>query len=76
MADRPIPNSNEILSFFHCGQCIAEKPANVSPREWVRFEAGFTKLGIQIWCVRHECNVLHVDFEGLKHPANTTARGH
>jgi hypothetical protein len=69
--DRPIPPSNEITTFFHCKRCLEELPAGTSPREWVRMEAGFTQLGIQVWCVRHEANILHVDFEGKKHPANT-----
>jgi hypothetical protein len=67
---RPIPPSNEITTFFHCRRCLEELPAGTSPREWVRMEAGFTALGIQVWCVRHEANILHVDFEGKKHPAN------
>ncbi len=27
------------------------------------FEVGFTSLGIQIWCIRHNINVCHIDFE-------------
>lgn len=72
--DRDIPNTNEIKIFFHCGLCVAEKPADQSPREWTSVEVGFTPLGIQVWCKRHECNVCHVDFEGVKHPANKTRK--
>ena len=32
--------------------------------EFMQIEAGFTILGIQIWCKRHKCNVCHIDFDG------------
>lgn len=77
---RDIPNTNEILMFFHCELCIKELPPDTSPREWAQLEVGWTKLGFQVWCKRHESNVCHIDFEGQKHPANTTriktANGH
>lgn len=66
---RKIPATNEINSFFHCRQCLDEKPSNFSPREWASLEVGFTKLGVQVWCKRHECNIVHIDFERLRHPA-------
>jgi hypothetical protein len=67
-------NENEIVAFQHCAKCLAELPPGTSPREWARFEFGWTMRGLQVWCVRHECNVLHIDFEGHKHPANATAK--
>lgn len=73
MPDRDIPNTNCISFFFHCANCMKDKPADVSPREWAQLEIGFTPLGLQVWCKRCECNVCHVDFEGHKHPANKTA---
>jgi hypothetical protein len=69
MAD--IPSTRSIGAFIHCGQCLTERPADISPRDYGRLEIGFTKLGIQVWCRRHECNVAHIDFQGAKHPANT-----
>lgn len=33
---------------------------------------GWTPIGFQVWCTRHNANVVHVDFEGVKHPANRT----
>lgn len=66
-----IPITNEIKMYFHCGLCLKEKPPNVSPREWGQLEVGFTILGIQVWCKRHEVNVFHMDLEGTKHPAAT-----
>jgi hypothetical protein len=66
----PLPATNEIQQFFHCGLCLKEKPLGVSPREWAQLEVGWTPFGVQIWCRRHECNIAHIDFEGIQHPAN------
>lgn len=71
LKQRPIPNTNEIKAFLHCALCLQEKPAGISPREWAKLEIGWTEFGLQVWCQRHECNVMHVDFQGKKHPANT-----
>jgi hypothetical protein len=69
---RAIPVTLEIGAYFQCALCVQEKPPDQSPKEWARFNVGWTKLGLQVWCVRHECNVIHIDFEGQKHPADTT----
>jgi len=75
MSDGP-GNVHEITGFIHCGLCLAEKPPDQSAQEWARLEVGWTKRGFQVWCYRHNCNVMHVDFEGQTHPANVTRRGH
>jgi hypothetical protein len=62
---------NQIKMYYHCGQCLKEKPADKSPQEWCATEVGATKKGIQVWCKRHDSNVLHMDLEGYKHPAWT-----
>lgn len=72
---RDIPKTNEIAGFIHCSKCLKEQQEPnlrdlVSPREYASLEVGFTKQGVQIWCKRHECNVMHIDFQGAKHPAN------
>lgn len=67
--------ANHITAFFHCIRCIDERPAGVSPRDWGQLEVGWTPRGLQVWCKRHELNVLHVDFEGVKHPAVTDTVG-
>jgi len=82
MTKREISNLNKIGSFMHCGLCVDEYMAKrqkedpeingQSPGDYQRVEVGWTKLGIQIWCRRHDCNVAHIDFEGKKHPANLT----
>jgi len=57
---------NFIGSFFHCKECIEEKPGDVSPRDWIRNEVGWTVKGLQVWCVRHEKNIINLDFKGQK----------
>jgi len=77
-SDITIPTTKSIVSFIHCKQCVEELVASgLAPNEETQgyfqqdLEVGFTPLGIQIWCREHKCNVLHMNFEGQKHPANT-----
>lgn len=53
---------NYIKQFFHCRKCLEECPDGMSPRTYIHAEAGFTERGIQMWCVRHEVNIIHLDF--------------
>ena len=57
-------SNNEIRSFIHCKLCLDTLPADQSPREYTEVEVGFTTPGIQVWCRRHEVNIMHIDFEG------------
>lgn len=73
---RPIPNTNSIIQYLHCGQCIKdikEKVIPLSPQQYAKTEVGFSELGIQIWCLRHNLNIAHIDFGGQKLRANTSA---
>ncbi len=63
----PIKIEPEIFQFFHCAMCLEDKPDGIAPREWSLIECGWTKQGFQVWCRRHNCNVIHVDFEGVIH---------
>lgn len=75
-----LTNEHAIKMFIHCGQCgvelmdLVQRGIPTSPRDYQAIEAGWTKEGLQIWCKRHECNIVHIDFEGVKHPANTTRK--
>ena len=69
MTNEKVPN--EIISYFHCGMCLQEIPDGVSPAVWADLEFGFTEKGLQVWCRRHDCNLIHIDFEDQKHPAIT-----
>ena len=61
---------NEIVAYLHCKKCLEERPVDQTPMEWSQTQAGFTKKGIQVWCNRHDLNIIHMDFEGTKHPAS------
>jgi len=69
-----VTNNLNIRMYLHCGKCLDEMPDGVSPQEWSDVQAGWTDKGLQVWCNRHDCNVVHIDFEGNKHPADTTAK--
>lgn len=72
---QPLPlNEMSIISFYHCALCMKEKPEGISPRDWALLEVGSTDLGLQVWCKRHDCNVIHISFEGQKHLANTSRK--
>jgi hypothetical protein len=50
---------NTIVGYMYCAQCLDELPENVSPQEYARVQAGITtEGGLQVWCNRHNCNVL------------------
>lgn len=70
-------NENEIGAYLHCGLCLAEWQKgrkDVSPAEFARLSVGWTKAGLQVWCHRHQVNVVNIDFEGQHHPGNTTRK--
>ena len=52
---------NNIVGFVHCRQCMAEQGSAL--------DVGWTKEGVQVWCRRCDINVMHMDFQGQKHPA-------
>lgn len=64
---------NDIKAFIHCKKCIEEwsagKGLGQTPRDYARINVGWTVKGLQIWCVRHDLNIAHIDFEGQQHPA-------
>lgn len=53
---------NNIFSYLHCAQCVAEQPSDVSMVEWQRYSVGRTQRGLQVWCERHNLNVFELDF--------------
>ena len=57
---------NNIGMFIHCGKCLEELPKGTAPRDWTDNEVGWTEKGLQVWCKRHEMNVINLDFCGQK----------
>ena len=72
-------NNNNIETFLHCELCYWELKnakteedfsligavAGESQMSYSRFEAGWTKQGFQVWCTRHNTNVIHIDFDDI-----------
>ena len=77
-AEEYLTAGNEIGFYLHCGLCLEDIKTGasgpVTPAEYARLNIGYTHAGLQIWCVRHDVNVAHVDFEGQQHPANIERR--
>lgn len=53
---------------FVCNQCYEEYLAGLtdskSLQQYTMFDIGLTDIGLQVWCRRHDVNVVHVDFGG------------
>lgn len=56
----PPANENHITRAFVCGRCQAERPATVTLGEYAQLVVGLTPDGIQVWCERHDGNVVHL----------------
>lgn len=59
-------NGNDILTFLHCKKCLKDNTFGTAPRHWARLEFGWTEKGFQLWCVRHDVNIISVDLKGQK----------
>lgn len=80
MSEREIPNTREIGMYLHCGLCLEEgrqckEEGKELPRRNGRLGIGYTRMGIQVWCEHHDCNVIHLDFDG-KSPFNANLTRH
>ena len=62
------PLSKNIDNYLYCSECQREFESGMtdfgSMRDYSKIETGFTDLGFQIWCIRHDRNVCHINFEG------------
>jgi len=74
-----ITESEQVVSYLHCGKCLREKPADVSPMHWARLNVGITAKGdIQVWCTRHNVNVdlMHLTTDKVEGVRLTNDCGH
>jgi hypothetical protein len=79
MTDTGSDNNNSIDTFVHCEHCYSELKnakteedfsligavAGESMMTYARFEVGWTNQGFQVWCTRHNHNVMHIDFDDI-----------
>jgi hypothetical protein len=63
---------NGITAYFHCAQCLAECPPSMSAAEFARLAFGGTPYGLQVWCIRHNRNIYHLDLTSQPRPACVT----
>ncbi len=74
----PITADPSIKMYFHCQLCIDDlnegRAKGESAQTYARLEVGYTNIGLQVRCVRHEVNVIHLDFAGQKFLANTAPK--
>ncbi|MEC8247000.1 MAG: hypothetical protein VYB91_00405 [Pseudomonadota bacterium] len=65
--------SLNIDSYVACTKCVKEV-ADIEPKislqDYAAIDVGFTNWGLQIWCRRHQVNIVHIDFGGAQLPAD------
>lgn len=75
MSDRPSNDDLTLLPFgiaepVVCARCADEvadgRTGAVSLQAYAALDVGFTARGFQVWCRRHDVNVLHIDFGGRR----------
>ena len=59
---------NGIEQNIICSKCETEfllgSTDSRSLQDYSRLDIGFTSIGVQVWCRRHDANVVHIDFAG------------
>ena len=79
MTDTGSDKNINIDTFLHCPSCLSELKnakteedfsligavAGESQMSYSRFEVGWTNQGFQVWCTRHNINVIHIDFDDI-----------
>jgi hypothetical protein len=60
---------NGIVAYFYCKKCQEEMPSVTSTKDWSRLSVGWTKAGIQVWCDRHDCDIMSLDFPKMTRAA-------
>ena len=48
-----------------CSLIGADAANGESQMSYSRFEVGWTNQGFQVWCTRHNINVIHIDFDDI-----------
>lgn len=59
---------NEIVGVMHCRKCLKEFDDQgmallISPADYAALDVGWTPTGIQVWCRRHNYNVLCLELK-------------
>ena len=52
---------DKVIRFFHCANCIRQKPPGQSYQDWSKIEAGVTERGhIKISCFRCDLEIVRL----------------
>ena len=55
---------------FKCADELAALSPPQSLQDYAAIDVGFTDYGIQVWCRAISANIVHIDFQGAKMPAD------
>jgi len=55
--------NEKIHMYFNCKKCLEELPENESPESYKRLDVGQTDTGIAVICLRHNCLVIHFEYD-------------
>ena len=64
-AARPTATRRQGANYLHCTRCMFELPRGKSPALWARLSVGVLPDGLQVWCERHDTEVVRIDFARL-----------
>ncbi len=59
-------NSSQIGNDHYEAEFLAGTTDSRTLQDYTKLDVGFTESGLQVWCRRHDTNVVHIDFEGRK----------
>ena len=64
-------NIEQPIVCSRCADDVTEGRAGpVSMADYMRLDVGFSPIGVQVWCRRHDANGVHIDFEGRSLPTD------
>lgn len=63
--NRPTATRRPGANYLHCMRCMFELPRGKSPALWARLSVGVLPDGLQVWCERHDAEVVRIDFAQL-----------
>lgn len=75
VTQKDLPNTWQIKHVLECKRCTESCPAGTPLQDYVRVSVGLTPYGLQVWCARHQANIVHIDFRGQRLKVNATAAG-
>jgi len=63
-------NIDSYVTCTKCAEEVADVEPNISLQDYAAIDVGFTNWGLQVWCRRHQVNIVHIDFGGAQLPAD------